>query len=379
MIRALGLVGLIALSQPAQAQVAVSRPAAAKLPPASAVVTKIAFGSCMKETRPIPALRGVVASQPDLFLAMGDNVYGDDPGTDPALPVLTEAYRDLAKNADFVALNASVPILATWDDHDFGANDAGAAYGGKHRAEALFEGFWGKGALGQGHAGVYGARVFGPKGQRVQIILLDTRSFRSDLKPTDRPGAKGMERYVPDSSPDKSMLGAAQWAWLARQLKAPADIRLIVSSVQVLADGHGYEAWRTLPLERQRLFSLIKSSQAKGVVIVSGDRHLAALYRQDGLVGYPLVELTASALNRSMRATNDEMSSQQIGPAYAPNNSGLVEIDWAGRSLRLSIRNEAGAEVQGLPLAFAELGLGGLTDPEPLDTGDSLEPPGNAY
>ena len=357
MFRALGLIALFALGQPAYAQLSVTRPAAANLPPSSAVLTKIAFGSCMKETQPIPALRGVVASQPDLFLAMGDNVYGDDPGTDPALPVLTEAYRDLAKNADFVALNASVPILAIWDDHDFGANDGGSAYGGKHRAEALFEGFWGPSALGQDHAGVYGARVFGPKGRRVQIILLDTRSFRSDLKPTDRPGVKGMERYVPDASPGKTMLGAVQWAWLEQQLKVPADIRLIVSSVQVLADGHGYEAWHTLPLEREHLFKVIKASQAKGVVFLSGDRHMAALYRQAGLTDYPLVELTASALNRSMRATNDEMSSQQLGPAYALNNSGLLEIDWAGRSLRLSIRNEAGVEVQGLAIGFAELGL----------------------
>ncbi len=357
MIRALGLVAVIAFAQPAQAQLTISRPAAARLPPPSAVLTKIAFGSCMKETAPIPALGGVVANHPDLFLAMGDNVYGDDPGTDPALPILTKAYRDLAKNADFAALNASVPILATWDDHDFGANDAGAAYGGKHRAEALFEGFWGPSALGQDHAGVYGARVFGPKGRRVQIILLDTRSFRSDLKPSDRPGAKGMERYMPDPSADKTMLGAVQWAWLERQLKVPADIRLIVSSVQVLADGHGYEAWHTLPLERAHLFNVIKASKAKGVVVLSGDRHMAALYRQDGLVDYSLVELTASALNRSMRSTNDEMSSQQIGPAYAPNNSGLLEIDWAGRSIRLSIRNEQGESVQALTLALAQLGL----------------------
>jgi hypothetical protein len=41
--------------------------------------------------------------------------------------------------------------LATWDDHDFGANDDGALYGGKTRAEALFDGFWGQSALGQDH------------------------------------------------------------------------------------------------------------------------------------------------------------------------------------------------------------------------------------
>ena len=357
MIRALGLVALLSLAHPAQAQEIVKRPATAKMLGADSVLTRIAFGSCMEETLPVPALRGVLATQPDLILAMGDNLYGDDPADDPALPILTQAYRDLATNADFAALNRTVPILATWDDHDFGANDAGAIYGGKTRAEALFDGFWGDGALGQDHPGVYGAHLFGPKGQRVQIIMLDTRTFRSPLKETDQPGAKGKERYVPDDDGRKTMLGEVQWAWLAEQLKQPADLRLIVSSVQVLADGHGYEAWHTLPRERARLFRLINQTGAKGVVILSGDRHMAALYRQAGLVDYPLVELTASALNRSMRATNDEMSSQQIGPAYAPNNSGLMEIDWRGKSLRLSIRNEQGAEVQGLSVPFAQIGL----------------------
>ena len=187
--------------------------------------------------------------------------------------------------------------------------------------------------------------------------MLDSRSFRSDLKDTDQRGAKGKERYVPDEDGTKTMLGEVQWAWLADQLKQPADLRLIVSSVQVLADGHGYEAWHTLPRERARLFRLINQTRAKGVVMVSGDRHMAALYRQAGLVDYPMVELTASALNRTIRPTNDEMSSQQIGPAYALNNSGLMEIDWAAKSLRLSIRNEQGAEVQGLSVPFAQIGL----------------------
>lgn len=357
MIRALGLVALLSLAHPAQAQEIVKRPVAAKMFGSDSVLTRIAFGSCMKETWPVAALRGVLASRPELFLALGDNVYGDDPAVDPSLPILTKAYRDLATNADFAALNKSVPILATWDDHDYGANDAGVNYSGKARAEALFDGFWGEGALGQDHPGIYGARLFGPKGQRVQIIMLDSRSFRSDLKDTDQRGAKGKERYVPDEDGTKTMLGEVQWAWLAEQLKQPADLRLIVSSVQVLADGHGYEAWHTLPQERARLFRTINQTGAKGVVMVSGDRHMAALYRQSGLADYPMVELTASALNRTIRPTNDEMSSQQIGPAYALNNSGLMEIDWAGKSLRLSIRNEEGPEVQGLSVPFAQIGL----------------------
>ncbi|MCX8499366.1 MAG: hypothetical protein ORN25_08350, partial [Caulobacteraceae bacterium] len=114
MIRALGLVALLSLAHPAQAQEIVKRPVAAKMLGAHSVLTRIAFGSCMEETLPAPALRGVLATQPDLFLAMGDNLYGDDPANDPALPILTQAYRDLATNADFVALNRTVPILATW-------------------------------------------------------------------------------------------------------------------------------------------------------------------------------------------------------------------------------------------------------------------------
>lgn len=357
MIRTLGLVALLSLAHPVGAQEIVKRPEAAKMLGAETVLTRIAIGSCMKETWPVPALRGVLASRPDLFLALGDNVYGDDPAADPSLPILTKAYRDLATNADFLALNKSVPILATWDDHDFGGNDAGVNYSGKVRAEALFDGFWDKAALGQDHPGIYGAQIFGPKGKRVQIIMLDSRTFRSDLMDTDRRGAKGKERYVPDEDSTKTMLGDAQWTWLAEQLKQPADLRLIVSSVQVLADGHGYEAWHTLPRERARFFRLINQTGAKGVVILSGDRHMAALYRQTGLVDYPIVELTASALNRTIRPTNDEMSSQQIGPAYALNNSGLLDIDWAAKSLRLSIRNEQGAEVQGLSVPFAQIGL----------------------
>jgi len=34
---------------------------------------------------------------------------------------------------------------------------------------------------------------------------------------------------------------------------------------------HGWEAWRTMPLERDRLYALIGETGANGVVIVSGE------------------------------------------------------------------------------------------------------------
>ena len=59
------------------------------------------------------------------------------------------------------------------------------------------------------------------------------------------------------------MLGAAQWAWLRAQLLQPAELRLIVSSVQVLAEGHGWEGWDNLPLERTKLLGLIDETAAR--------------------------------------------------------------------------------------------------------------------
>ena len=74
-----------------------------------------------------------------------------------------------------------------------------------------------------------------------------TRFFRSALKPTDDFGKPGKERYLPDDDPEKTMLGDAQWAWLWEELQKPADLRLLVSSVQVVSEGHGWEAWKMLP------------------------------------------------------------------------------------------------------------------------------------
>ena len=73
------------------------------------------------------------------------------------------------------------PILATWDDHDLGANDAGGDYPKKDESQKIFLDFFGDPADSprRHRPGVYDAKVFGPEGKRVQVILLDTRYFRS--------------------------------------------------------------------------------------------------------------------------------------------------------------------------------------------------------
>jgi alkaline phosphatase D len=109
----------------------------------------------------------------------------------------------------------------------------------------------------------------------VQVILLDTRFFRSPLQVGAEEGEAGegrRGRYAPNEDPTATMLGDAQWEWLAVQLRQPAELRLIGSSVQAIAKDHGFEKWGNFPAERRRLWRLIRETRANGVVLLSGDR-----------------------------------------------------------------------------------------------------------
>lgn len=185
--------------------------------------------------------------------------------------------------------------------------------------------------------------------------MLDTRWFRSPLKKTDDWGAKGKERYLPDADASKTMLGEAQWVWLKQELQKPADLRLLVSSMQVLADGHGWEAWRNLPTEREKLYRMINESGAEGVVILSGDRHVGGLYERKGITSYPIYEATSSSINVAFIDFPDEVGPYQIGRLFGPENFGMVEVDWAARTVSLNLRNMDGANVNGVTLRLDDL------------------------
>jgi alkaline phosphatase D len=253
-------------------------------------------------------------------------------------------------------LRSTIPHLATWDDHDYGKNDAGAEFVGRHEAQRLFLQFWDVPLSDVRHQreGVYHSQSFGPDGQRVQVILLDTRFFRSSLKPTDQRNAAGRERYLPDEDPGKTMLGEAQWTWLAERLREPADVRLIVSSIQVVAEGHGWERWGNFPRERQRLYDLIRASAAGGVILLSGDRHVGGLYRETTTTPYPFVEITSSGINQVFPG-NREAGPNRLGAVYGAPNFGTIDVDWWERTATLSLRSENGEPVRRQVVRLDEL------------------------
>lgn len=326
-------------------------------------VSRIALTSCSDPTMDLSLFGDVEASKPDLVIMMGDNVYGSNSPTDPELQSLKEAYGKLAEAAPFRSLVASTPTEAVWDDHDYGINDGGGDFAFKQRAQSMFATFWNVPANSpiRQRPGIYRAFRTGPPGQVLQVILLDTRYFRDPLLPTDQPNAPGKERYIPHSaSSNADVLGAAQWAFLEEELKKPADLRLIISSIQVIADGHGWERWGNFPSAQQRLFDLIAKTKAQGVVFASGDRHYGSIHQQTTRVAYPLTDLTASGINKGYRTAPGtdwvrEPDTNRIGDGYGPINFGLIDVDWAARTLDLKLAGVAGTVTRAHRLAFSDL------------------------
>jgi alkaline phosphatase D len=298
---------------------------------------------------------------------LGDNAYLDTTRSE----VMRRKYAQMASHPGFEELVLRTPVMATWDDHDYGLNDAGSAFTHRNLGLAAFLDFWQVPASdprrlpnrAQDGGGIYHARVFGPPGQRVQVILLDTRYNRDDIPTTRAVNAQGRARteYRPNIDPRSTLLGEPQWAWLETQLRQPAEVRLLASSIQVIPEDHGFEKWANFPHERQRLFRLIRETSASGVLLLSGDRHFAELSEDLVGVGYPMFDLTASGLTQAARFYRElEPNRHRIAAMPAGNHFGQVQILWNGpeTQIRLECMDEAGDTAFGITIPLALLQFG---------------------
>ncbi|MCI0702073.1 MAG: alkaline phosphatase family protein, partial [Planctomycetia bacterium] len=276
--------------------------------------------------------------------------------------VIREKYQQMAKLPAFVKLRSACPLmLGTWDDHDYGKNDGDSLWEHKEGAQKEFLDFFGVPAndTRRKKKGIYHAEVFGPPGKRVQVILLDTRYFRSPLKKAEKPlpGTRIIP-YIPNIDAEATMLGSEQWKWLEEQLKKPAEVRLLVSSVQVISNDHPFEKWGNFPKERDKLYALLNSTGASGVLVLSGDRHLAEISLDTKALGYPLYDITSSGLNQASKNWRaPEKNENRLSAMPYGDNFGFITIDWTSDNPRLAvqIRDEDGDATCGFKVRLSTL------------------------
>jgi alkaline phosphatase D len=304
----------------------------------SQALTTIAFGSCNKATEPQPLWPEILQQDPDLWIWLGDNIYGDTPD----MTEMRQKYQQQLQRPEYQQLMAEVPIVGIWDDHDYGINDGGKNFAQKAASRDLMLEFLNVDASQPvwDREGGYQAYTFGPADRQVKVILLDTRYFRDTLERTTGEN----RRYLPNSEGD--MLGEAQWNWLQSELESSeAQINIIGSSIQVIAEDHRFEKWANFPQSRQRLLDLITESEAQGVVLLSGDRHIGEISQLElPDLSYPLLDITSSGLTHVYEEA-DEENRHRISDLVASLNYGLIQIDWQQQPPQVTcqIKGEGGA------------------------------------
>nr|WP_249348311.1 alkaline phosphatase D family protein [Pseudoalteromonas aurantia] len=293
-------------------------------------VSKILFGSCSHQDKDIPIFDAINKEHADLFVFLGDNVYGDTEN----MTVLKSKYHKLGIKPGFVQLRATTPLVAMWDDHDYGENDAGQEYPFKEASREIMLNFWQEpkdSPRRKRDSGIYTSYMYGKEEQSVQLILPDLRWNRPELNSIGELNYwlnsffNNVGPYRPVDN-NTSMLGEAQWQWLEKELLKPASVKVIASSLQLIPDFTGWESWANFPADRQRLFDFIETHQIGGVIMISGDTHWGELSKYQVKQNYPLWEITSSGLTQKWKDVSPNM--HRVGEYTSEVNYGFIEIDW---------------------------------------------------
>jgi alkaline phosphatase D len=293
-------------------------------------VTRIAFGSCGWQDEPQPVLALAAEQKPDAFIFLGDNIYGDTDDMD----TLLAKYNRWGAKEEYKNLENTTKIFATWDDHDFGRNDAGKWYPFKNESKEVFLKFFKEPAESdrRKHDGIYKAEYLKSGDKTIQLILLDVRTFRNNLLSYDTLAKLPRENYfytpdyIPHVSADSSLLGSEQWLWLEAELTKAADLRLICSGSQFSIEYNGYEAWANFPHEQKRMLELIKKTKANGVIFLTGDVHYAEISKLEEPGLYPIYDVTASGITSTWDFAT--LNKNRIEGPVMDNHFGLLTIDW---------------------------------------------------
>lgn len=301
---------------------------------------RLAFGSCSFQFAKQKIWKSVVAKDPQLWIWLGDIIYADIGGIGKSM---RQKYDQANANFNYNLLKQKCPIIGTWDDHDFAGNNALGDFPNKAESKEIFLDFIGATADDPRRTqdGIYTSYTYGEGGNRIKVILLDTRYN------CQQPGAEA------------DMLGEDQWEWLEQEfLASDAKLNIIGSSIQFVADVPGFENWDKFPKAQKRMLDLMAKTKVKGVVFISGDVHFSETSkRKYDEVDYPIYDLTSSGLTHGNNVQNINRNPYRVGKSrYGRHNFGLIEIDWKAEKLTFTECDARGVPKFKQDIFFSELG-----------------------
>ena len=300
-------------------------------------LTSIAFGSCNNQKKDQGYWANIASENPDLWIWSGDIVYADTED----MRVKADEYQKQKVNRNYQKFLAQVPVLGIYDDHDYGENDACKTYPQRQASRDLLLDFLDvpKDQPVRKREGAYQSYTVGPEGQRVKILILDTRYFRDELQANPE---KGGQRYLQNKQGD--VLGYDQWKWLERELTdSKANVHIIVTSIQLIPEEHYFEKWSNFPAARHKFLKLLSKANPSAPILISGDRHIAEISMIEiPDLDFPLYEVTSSGLTHARTEKKEEPNKYRVGDLMPKLNYGVLKIDWSAEVPRLT------AEIKGI-------------------------------
>ena len=308
----------------------------------------IAFGSCDQQNIENKLWQAILDNEPSAWIWGGDVIYSD---TDD-MTLKAKHYQQQLTQDNYSNFKNETEIFGTWDDHDYGLNDGGSEFSSKAESQQLFLDFLGVSIDDERRLreGIYYSDVITTEKGNVNLIVLDTRYFRTALSESNNPDF----RYQPNPYGEGTILGEVQWQWLENQLStSQADFNLIISSIQFLSNEHGYETWGNMPHEVDKMKAMISASQAKGVLILSGDRHISEFSKTavEGL-NAPLIDFTSSGLTHSWNNFEGEQNPFREGTVVSSLSFGVLKFNFETKTITMQMRGENNVLQQELIQAY---------------------------
>ena len=242
-----------------------------------------AAASCMNDKWPLLEQKnmwqGLLSSQPDMIFLIGDNVYADQYIRRASLKNFKKRYIQTFRTLALYQSPRLFPLLAVWDDHDYGMNNGHKNFQYKNEMQKLFRDFF---FLPKEEAYLFkGPGVsFLLKAKHQKFFFLDDQSFRS-------PNSKG------------SLWGKAQEEWLLKHLSQTKTPSWLVSGSQIFGRHHRFESFeKDFPKNFKNMTRKIFSAKSP-VVFLTGDRHLSELLKIKNSP-YITYELTTSPIHAAV-------------------------------------------------------------------------------
>ena len=323
---------------------------------------KFIFSACLREKyMGYNIFEQIEQSSPSFVTLLGDQMYADYDGNLNELELylnndsirqamveegeiilndktVLQAFRNKYNRVfdiNFQNMASSIPMMAIWDDHDYGMDNSDGTYPYKKEARKVFKENFPDYSFVEEDGGIYYKFSIAD----VDIFVLDTRWYRSPMQNED--------------GEVKTMLGSEQLEWLLNELKnSDAKFKIVFSSVSLndyggdtSSDRDGFDNWMSYTYERSKIFTFINNNDIKGVLVFSGDQHYPSAHilnwnsplnyvsRTDSSIEYSfenmgtaVFDFSASPLNYKIATGHPFIPANQENPSFSYE---IFRPEWA--------------------------------------------------